>query len=200
VVGVVGLLEKATRYVTTAFREEGLPLVVLGGALTGQEEPMVPFGSSQYAQTILRSLWGLPPAVDLAYEERVQACCRELIAEGLAKSAHDLSDGGLGVALAECTMAGGVGAAVDLNFADDPRLLLFAEDPSRILITIADKNLGEVDRIVSEYNIRAARIGATHGTTLAVSHQGERLFEISLATLRSCYESPLGQTLEAPSK
>jgi phosphoribosylformylglycinamidine synthase len=200
VVGVVGLLESVARRATIAFREEGHTLVVVGGVLTDSKEPMTSFGSSQYAKTILRNLWGLPPAVDLAYEERVQACCRHLIGEGLAESAHDLSDGGLAVALAECAIAAGVGATVDLNLPDDPRLLLFAEDPSRILITVADGKLGEVDRIVSEYNIRAARIGVTGGTTLAVSRQSERLFEISLATLRSCYEAPLGQTLEAVSK
>ena len=60
------------------------------------------FGGTQYAKVILKSLWGLPPALDMDYEKRVQRAIREIIAPRLAESAHDLSDGGLAVALAEC--------------------------------------------------------------------------------------------------
>ena len=60
-------------------------------------------------------MWGLPPALDMDYEKRVQAAIREIVSAGLAESAHDVSDGGLAVALAECLRPAGVGAAIDLE-------------------------------------------------------------------------------------
>ena len=197
VVGVVGLLDKAERRATIPFRAAGRTIVVLGGVISGQEDFWIPFGSSQYAQTILGALWGLPPWVDLEYERRVQACCRRLIEEGLVESAHDASDGGLAVALAECCLAGGIGARVELNFPDDPRRLLFAEDPSRIVVSVTEDSLPKVDQIVSEYNIRADVIGATNGETLAVAQQGQPLWEIPVAALRAAWETALGQAVES---
>jgi phosphoribosylformylglycinamidine synthase len=199
VVGVVGLLQKSECFARIGFRQEGRRIIVLGGVLTIREDPPICFGSSQYAQTVLGTSWGIPPWVDLEYEGRVQACCRHLIAEALAESAHDLSDGGLAVALAESCMAGGQGATVDLNWTGDPRLLLFAEDPSRILMSVAEKDLSKVDRLVSEYNIRAVVLGTTGGAALSLSHQGEALFKIPVSALRSRYETALEQALEAAS-
>ncbi len=70
----------------------------------------------QYAKAVLRQLWGLPPALDMDYEKRVQAAIREIVAAGLAESAHDLSDGGLAVALAECSFGpAGIGAQIELE-------------------------------------------------------------------------------------
>ncbi len=68
-----------------------------------------------------KQLWGLPPALDMDYEKRVQAAIREIVAEGLAESAHDLSDGGLAVALAECSFGpAGIGAQIDLDSRPAP--------------------------------------------------------------------------------
>jgi phosphoribosylformylglycinamidine synthase len=196
VVGVVGLLEQAGRHVTVGWRKAGLRIIVIGGVLTGQESPQTPFGSSQYAQTVLGSLWGIPPFVDLAFESRVQACCRQLIAEGLVRTSHDLSDGGLGVALAESCLKTDIGATVELNFNDDPRFLLFAEDPSRILVTAEDTELPQIDQAISHYNIRGAVIGVTGGDALEVSWQQQRLFSIPIARLRASYESALPKALD----
>ena len=196
VVGVVGLLEQSDRHAEIGWRQPGRSIIVLGGVLTGQEAPLPAFGSSQYAQTILGALWGLPPWVDLGYESRVQACCRKLIAAGLVRSSHDLSDGGLGVALAECCMRENVGAKIELNFTDDPRLLLFAEDPSRILVTAEETELPQIDQMISQYNIRGAAIGLTGGATLDVTWQGQRQFQISVAQLRAAYEASLPKAME----
>ena len=62
------------------------------------------FGGTQYAKVVLNKMWGLPPLSDMDYEKRVQAAIREIVNEGLAESAHDVSDGGLAVALAECAV------------------------------------------------------------------------------------------------
>ena len=196
VVGVVGLLQSAERHARPEFRNEGRSILVLGGAEPSVAEFPRTFGSSQYAQTVLSSLWGLPPAVDLDQERRVQACCRRLIAEGLAESAHDISDGGLAVALAECCFGRNLGAAVNLAVAADARRLLFAENPSRILVSVPGNSVAEVQRIAAEYDIRADVIGTTGGTTLKVSQQGQGLFEIPVSSLRLPYETALAAAVE----
>ncbi|HWP85273.1 MAG TPA: phosphoribosylformylglycinamidine synthase subunit PurL [Terriglobia bacterium] len=197
VVGVVGLLDRAERHATVGWRQAGEKIFLLGGLSAVSENALTVFGSSQYAQTVLGALWGLPPQVDFDEEARVQACCRKLIAEGLARSAHDLSDGGLAVALAESCFAAGVGAKIALDSNDDPRFLLFAEAPSRILVTIPETNLGKGKAIVSEYNIQGTEIGVTGGDSLEVSCQGRRLFAIPVTKLQSAYESALPAAVEA---
>jgi phosphoribosylformylglycinamidine synthase II len=196
VIGVVGLIENAKAHAAKPFQNADRSVIVLGGMITTDENFQTTFGSSQYAQTIIGELWGLPPWVEMAYEARVQACCRRLIAEGLIESAHDLSDGGLAVAVSECSIAGGIGAMIDFRAAHDARRLLFGEDASRILITAKKDALKQVDRIISEFNVRADEIGSTGGTELRVSQQGQPLFAIAVDSLRAAYEDSFPAVIE----
>ncbi|MBI4459152.1 MAG: phosphoribosylformylglycinamidine synthase subunit PurL, partial [Acidobacteria bacterium] len=197
VVGVVGLLDNAERHATPWFKNAGRAILVLGGAeLSKPEDFPITFGSSQYAQSILGALWGLPPSVDLDYEGRVQACCRRLIAEGRVESAHDLSDGGLAVALAECCIGLGIGAEVKMASPSDPLRWLFSEDPSRILLAVPQNQVAEALRLAAEYNLKAEAIGVTGGSTLKVSRQGKPLLEVSISDLRLPYETALEQAVE----
>jgi phosphoribosylformylglycinamidine synthase len=200
VVGVVGLLEQAERHAKSWFQAEGLSILLLGSVPKSAERFAVTFGSSQYAQTILGELWGLPPDIDLDLEQRVQDCCRKLIAEGLAESAHDVSDGGLGVTLAECCLGRNTGAAVEIPASADARAWLFAEDPSRIVVSVAGKHLAEARRIAGEYNIAAEVIGTTGGTSLKALQGGGALFDIPVADLRVPYETGFERALESGGK
>ena len=115
--------------------------VILLGGLGECDETR--FGGTQYAKAVLKQLWGLPPALDMDYEKRVQAAMREIVGAGLAESAHDLSDGGLAVALAECSFGPAASArALDLDSDLRPEFLLFHEGPSRILISTARAGRG----------------------------------------------------------
>ena len=196
VLGVVGVLENIERHATLSFKNSGREIWLLGKAQTAGGEFQRVFGSSQYAQTILGALWGLPPAVDLDYERRVQACCRRIIAEGLVESAHDISEGGLAVAMAECCLAGNIGATLNLPSSGDPLGLLFAEDPSRIVVSVPVNSLAEVSRIASEYAVTVEAIGTTGGSTLKVFRQGKVFWEASLSLLRHPFETALEQALE----
>ncbi|OFW38993.1 MAG: phosphoribosylformylglycinamidine synthase II [Acidobacteria bacterium RIFCSPLOWO2_12_FULL_60_22] len=196
VLGVVGLLESVERHCTAPFQNEGRSILLLGNARTPGHEFRITFGSSQYAQTVLGALWGLPPEIDLDLEQRVQACCRRLIAEALVESAHDISDGGLAVALAECCMGKSVGAAVDLPSGSDPLALLFSEDPSRILVSVPGNLLADAKRIAGEYNVTAETIGTTGGKSLRVTKGGKTLFDIPLSSLRLPYEAGLELAVE----
>ena len=155
--------------------------------------------SSEYARNILDRLWGLPPAVDLDYEKRVQACCRHWIAEGLVESAHDVSDGGLAVCLAECCIGGGIGATVDLShlvLSNDPVHSLFGEDPSRIVVSIPGNSLAAANRIAAQYDLKAEAIGATGGSSLKVMEQDQLLFEVAVEALHAPYATALAMAVE----
>src|SRR5689334_20761122 len=106
VIGVVGLIKTAPP-VTIPFKAPDHQILLVGGL--GRCD-LRRFGGTQYAKVVLNDLWGMPPELDLDYEQRVQAAVREIVRAGLAESAHDLSDGGLAVALAECSF-GGVGCS-----------------------------------------------------------------------------------------
>ncbi len=184
VVGVVGLKRTAPP-VRAAFPQEGSSVVLLGGL--GDCDPRQ-FGATQYAKVILRALWGRPPALDMDREKRVQAAAREIVNSGLAEAAHDLSDGGLAAALAECSLEG-VGAEVDLESALRPEYLLFHEGPSRILIATGQPE--RVERIAAAHGVEALRIGRTRAGVLRIGLRGRRLVDCSIERLRRPWESAL---------
>jgi phosphoribosylformylglycinamidine synthase II len=189
VVGIVGLMKTAAP-VTVPFKDEGRAVILLGGL--GHCD-LVRFGGTQYAKVVLNKMWGLPPALDLDYEKRVQAAIREIVTEGLAESSHDLSDGGLAVALAECC-AGGIGASIDLPPGDlpaglPPELALFHEGPSRILVSTA---LPEpIERIALKHGVEAARIGVTMKAGLRIDQGSVTLIDSPVDRLREVSESAL---------
>ena len=188
VVGVVGMM-KTGPPVTPAFPREGLHVMLLGGL--GHCD-LTRFGSTQYAKVIVRAIWGLPPALDLDYEKRVQAAIREIVGEGLAESSHDLSDGGLAVALAECSL-NGVGAEVDLPGDDRPEFALFHEGPSRILISTAQPD--QVERIAARHGVEVLRLGHTRRGALRIRRR-RLLVDCSVDQLRRPWESALPEALE----
>jgi phosphoribosylformylglycinamidine synthase len=191
VIGIVGLL-KTAQPVPAAFQNPERSVILLGGL---GEADAVRFGSSQYAKVILNQLWGLPPALDLDCEKRVQAAIREIVQAGLAESAHDLSDGGLAVALAECTFGGSHGAWIDLNSDARPDWLLFHESPSRIVLSTAKPE--EVADIAAKHRIEAPVVGVTIERDLAILQRGAMLGRWPLVTLQSAFEGALPSQLEA---
>jgi phosphoribosylformylglycinamidine synthase len=186
VLGIVGLLKIAAP-LAIPFVNAGRAVVLLGGLGACDD---VRFGSSEYAKEIAGSLWGLPPALDLEKEKQVQEAMRQIAAEGLADSAHDLSDGGLAVALAECCFgAGQIGAQVDLDSDLRPEILLFHEGPSRILISTA--NPKAVSAIAVQHGVEAVVIGTTVENGLEIRQRGNTLGAWELAALRPAYEDAL---------
>jgi phosphoribosylformylglycinamidine synthase len=142
VVGMVGLVHDLTRVKGLAWRSAGDQVWLLGVPLeqdqgsVGAEDRLGLAGSS-YLERIHGLATGRPPRIDLALEARVQAFLRQAIAADLVASAHDLADGGLAVALAEASIAAGLGVRLELP-AGDVRLdrLLFAEGGARILVSV----------------------------------------------------------------
>src|SRR5690242_1319586 len=109
VMGIVGLM-KTAQPTPMHFANPDRALILVGGF---GDSDALHFGGTQYAKVIWKALWGLPPTLDMDREKRVQRAIREIVSEGLAESAHDLSDGGLAIALAESSFGpAGVGARI----------------------------------------------------------------------------------------
>ncbi len=155
VIGIVGLLPTQAP-VPSRFQNEGRTVMLLGGIGISDE---VHFGGTQYAHVLLQQMWGLPPALDMELEKNVHAAIREIVAAGVVESAHDLSDGGFAVALAEASFDG-IGATVSLPDSTlRPELLLFHEGPSRILISTNSPE--EVSKLADKHGVPAITIGTT---------------------------------------
>ena len=186
VLGIVGLMKTAIP-APVQFRAEGASIILLGGLGTMDA---VRFGSSEYAKVVLGELWGLPPKLDMDYEKRVHECMREVAAAGLVLSAHDLSDGGLAVALSESCTAG-IGANVTIHTTDRAEFALFGESPSRILITTNDP--GAVAKIALRFGVEAPAIGVTIKERLEIGYGGTMLISLPLTGLRSSFDNGLLQ-------
>jgi phosphoribosylformylglycinamidine synthase len=155
------------------------------------------FGSSEFAKVAFGSLWGTPPALDLDAEASLHDLLAILAWRKLIRSARDISDGGISVALAQAAFTKGIGATVE----QDPSLLahplfgLFAEPASTIIVTTDPKNLSEIDAIAGQHNFFSARIGATGGNRLEISVDGESFISAPLGDLRTLWASALEANL-----
>jgi phosphoribosylformylglycinamidine synthase II len=172
-IGGVGLIEAGGRHATIGFREEGDAVVLIGSGIGH-------LGCSLYAREIHGVEDGPPPAVDLSAERRCGDFVRALIADGTVTACHDLSDGGLYVALAEMAMAGRIGATVDIG-ADAGSL--FGEDQARYLVATADA--GAVLARARTDGVAAEAIGLVEGSALTRLGAGS----ISVERLRAAHEA-----------
>jgi phosphoribosylformylglycinamidine synthase subunit PurL len=187
VMGIVGLM-KTGPPMTIPFKNEGRTVMLVGGFGSCD---LTRFGGTQYAKVVLKEMWGLPPALDMEYEKRVQEAIREIVTGGHVESAHDLSDGGLAVALAECC-AGGVGARVD---GPEGVLGLFHEGPSRILVSTATPEV--VERIAREHGVEAVSIGVTMKEKLRIDHNSVTVVDLAIDRLREARENALENLLQS---
>jgi phosphoribosylformylglycinamidine synthase len=182
VIGIVGLM-KTAQPVTIPFKNEERTVMLLGGLGSSDATR---FGGTQYAKVVLKKMWGLPPALDMDYEKRVQAAIREIVNSGLAESSHDVGDGGLAVALAECCSAG-IGAAIELATGMRPEFALFHEGPSRILISTAEPEA--VERVAETHGVACERIGVTMKVRLRIDYRSGTWVDSPVDRLREISEN-----------
>ena len=171
VLGVVGLLEDASKTATRVFKNVGSAVVLLGDNL-GE------LGGSEYLATMHDLVAGRPPALDLKREAALQALIVRLIRDGCVESAHDCSEGGLAIALAECTFdSGGLGVSADITaVGDDPAYTaiatLFGESASRIVISVASNQLDAVMTAAAAAGVTAREIGRVVGDAIRLTVNG----------------------------
>ncbi len=159
IVGVLGVHDDVSKRLSIGFGRPDCGVVLLGRG--GAE-----FGGSLWAHVAHQHIGGRPPAVDLDAERNLAAVLAEGAACGLLAAAHDLSDGGLAIALAECCLAGGQGCAVRLP--GDPFGCLFGESAARAVVATVPGAEAEFAALCSSRGVPAAELGVTGGTTLEV--------------------------------
>ncbi len=189
IVGMVGLLEDAGRATGQGFVAEGDAILLLG-------ETLEELGASEYLAVIHGMEAGRPPRLDLGRERAVQAACRALIAAGLARSAHDASDGGLAVALAECGLSasgGPLGCEVELpgGAGMRPDALLFGESASRILVSVRPEDAARAAGLARSHGAPCAAIGRVTAERLRVAAGAARL-DVDLRAAAAAWHNALG--------
>jgi phosphoribosylformylglycinamidine synthase len=168
VVGGLGLLEVATNATRSAFAGEGLMVVLLGAdpSLVDVDD----LAGSEYLQRIHGRVEGRPK-IDIDLEKRVQALCREGIGQGLITSAHDCSEGGLAVALAECSIQGGIGFNGDFAIDDRWDAVLFGERQSRIVVSLPGDLMTAFVPLASSFGVPVSILGYTGGDRFQLKEQ-----------------------------
>jgi phosphoribosylformylglycinamidine synthase len=181
-------LDDAEKVLKIAFRDEGDVILLLDGSEESGERRVASgdsstggtsmaareFSSSEYAKTIAGIVAGEPPAIDLQAERRLIECLVALAGAGTLQSAHDLSDGGLAVALAEsCFASKGLSANVTIEGEGNAELALFGEQGARAIVSVTAGNVGAVLATARQYGVGARRIGGvSKGSAFRIIFKG----------------------------
>jgi len=203
-VAVVGLIEKPAHVTTQWFKDEGDAIILLGEPMD-TSDPLQGLGGSAYLQVIHGRKTGSPPRCNLDKEKELHLGLRALIHSGVVKSAHDCSDGGLAVALAESCISQLVaretprliGAEIDLSAIKDARLdaLLFGETQARVVISVAPLNAGKVLAQAKILGVPAAVIGKVGGAKLQMK-LGDQSFSAELVELHDAWWNSIARAMK----
>ena len=197
VLGIVGILEDVHKAVRPDFREAGQAIVLLrasdpGDATDAESE----FGSSEYAKEILGALWGYPPALNLEKEAGLQRALVEMAEAGLLESAHDCSEGGIAVTLAESAFGRSVGLKMDLASQGlPPEFVVFGEDASRVVISCDHAGLAEIKKVAVKHGVSAEQVGETVPEGVEIKLDGRVVVSATIGELRDEYENALERAL-----
>lgn len=185
-VGMVGVLEEAAHRRGLAFQRPGDLVVLIGGS----GAPTL--GASTYLEALHGLVAGAVPALDLAYERRVQEFCLAAIQADLLRSAHDVSDGGLAVALAECCIVGALGAEIDLPPVERPDAWLFGEDQSWIVASLRPEDWPRLQVLAERQAVPVVVVGRVGGDRLRIG----ALIDAPVAELASVWRHALEMAQE----
>jgi phosphoribosylformylglycinamidine synthase II len=184
IVGMVGLLPDITKHVVQGFAAAGDVIVLLGSS---DDE----LGGSEYLYALHGIETGRPPRLDLEREVRVQNLCRQAIADELLASAHDISDGGLLVAIVESCLTGQngpVGAKVKLDLNGLRKdSVYFGETQSRVVVSVTPANLPALEKLADQFGVPCTVLGETGGDLFQV----DDVISLTLNELRQAWEETL---------
>ena len=192
VVGMVGLVENIERVVGLGWRQPGDAVLLLGVAPDEQGDDRLGLAGSSYQMLVSGVLAGRPPRVDFELERGVQQLLRQAIAAGLLASAHDSSEGGLAVALAESSIASTLGVELKLNGRPEGLArTLFAEGGARVAISVKAECRPQWDQLAAESTVPITELGVVNdGSTFRI-HCGEKDVQWSLADLKRAHQEGL---------
>jgi len=184
IVGMVGLITDVEHITTQDFQAAGDVIFLLG-------ETYAELGGSEYQKLVRGEIAGRPPALDLQKEAAVQKLVLQLIRSGLVRSAHDLSEGGLAVAVAESCFGKEIGAELDWDCALRPDLALFSESQSRILLSVSAEHADQVAQQAQQAGVPCARIGVTGGERLVIRINGRPAVDVPLRELKAAWKDAI---------
>jgi len=201
VIGMIGLIEDVKKVISQGFKSEGDIIALLG-------ETRNDLDASEYEQAVLKMKTaefierGTLPKLNLNEEKRVQRTCLQLADEMLLKSAHDTSEGGLAVTIAESCFSSlnrnSIGAEIIIRSKEGVSLesLLFGETPSRIVISFAPENLEKVQQIAKLNGCSFQILGVATGKKLNIKVDGELVISDEIAELENLWRNALEKYLE----
>ncbi len=187
-IAMVGLLSDIAHHTTQWFKADGDVVVLLGRT---REE----LGGSEYIALERGLVRGTPPWIDLSVEMQVQRVCLQAIREGIVRSAHDPSEGGLAVALAEACMSGPgepLGAEIEMEAAIRPDAWLFGESQSRIILSVRRKHVGRLREMARDADVPCTMLGEVRGRRLRIG----TLIDVSTADLRHAWADALAERMK----
>ena len=198
VIGMLGLIDDVRRVVQSGFKNPGDFVALLG--TTGED-----LGASEYAAvinpTVREGAETKLPKLDLETELAVQLACLRAAQNGLLRSAHDCSDGGLAVALAECCFSSlnqeALGADIDITGEYDLATRLFSESPSRIIISFDQAVLGDIEEILAAASCPMTLLGNVGSDRLRIESDGEEVIQLDIVELETAWRSSLKEKLQA---
>jgi phosphoribosylformylglycinamidine synthase len=207
VLGVLGVLEDADFAVGSGFDKEGDAIVLLdgGGAPASRRDVQTEFSSSEYSKATRGIVAGIPPAIDLAAEKRLIECLVNLASAGLILSAHDVSDGGLAVAIAESCFAS-EGLSADLNVGptalgmpDNPpsESALFGERGARAVVSLSAASLARLSAVAAKCGVTAMRIGTVASDEFRIRYRGVTVIKGDVTSFRKAWSESLAAAIES---
>jgi phosphoribosylformylglycinamidine synthase len=193
VLGVVGLLDDVGKAVGPGFKAAGDAVVLVG-------ESFEELGGSEYLKTVHGLEAGAPPAIDLELEKRTQELLLEAIEAGLLRSAHDLSEGGLAVALAESAFHGDrkLGCEVELEGGLRADALLFGESQSRAVVTCRKAGAAKLIELAARRGVPAKLVGRVGGGDIAVASSGREILRVPVETAFRVWKGSLPAFFKVP--
>ena len=192
VIGALGLLEDSARHVSIGFGSPGDVVMLLGAPVVHGEAGSL--SGSEYLERVHGLVVGRP-TIDLELEAAVQRACRRLVREGRIKSAHDLSDGGLAVALAESCIDGNLGFLGELAISGRWDAALFGEHQSRVVVSASADLLPDVQRVCEEERVPYVRLGTCGGGSLVI----DGLIDLPVSELGDIWRNALERAVRVPS-
>jgi phosphoribosylformylglycinamidine synthase len=226
-IGILGILDDASKVLKIAFRNEGDIIVLLNGANSSGAGPHATapsarkreFSSSEYSKTIAGIVAGEPPAIELGAEKWLIDCLVALAAAGTIESAHDLSDGGAAVALAESIFASStnqpsnchsersprseepafsaLGATVTLPENASAEYALFGESGARAIVSVSPTKLAALRATARQYGVGAHEIGkVTRDNSLRIEYKGHTVVQSDVSALYDVWANSLQRTLK----
>jgi len=184
-IAMVGLLDDVEAHLTPWWKAEGDVIVLLGRT---REE----LGGSEYLAVVHGLVRGAPPWIDLETEKRLQRLCLAAATERLLRSAHDVAEGGLAVALSECSFGGaGLGARITLESGMRADALLFGESQSRMVVSVRRRHLGRLRDLARREDVPFTALGEVRGASLAIGD----MIDLPIAQARARWRGALARRL-----